>query len=145
MKAGLRNPAWQVHFKTSVLAEGQAMRNRSKQRQPRKNLCSLRSLLFKSKRDGDSGFKFMACSAEARRRRASDTQTPCMDNRLPSIASTTEGPLLVGTKTELPEHKCAQVIRRSGLPSSAVSVALLSLEMKRVVRQLPGELFVKNR
>jgi len=36
------------------------------------------------------------------------------------------------------------VIRRSGLPSSAVSVALLSLEMKRVVRQLPGKLFVRN-
>jgi DNA processing protein len=38
-----------------------------------------------------------------------------------------------------------EVIRRSGLPSSAVSVALLSLEMKRVVRQLPGKLFVRNR
>ncbi len=36
------------------------------------------------------------------------------------------------------------VIRRCGLPSSAVSVALLSLEMKRLVRQLPGKLFVKN-
>jgi len=36
------------------------------------------------------------------------------------------------------------VIRGSGLPSSAVSVALLSLEMKRIVRQLPGKLFVKN-
>ena len=29
------------------------------------------------------------------------------------------------------------VIRKSGLPSSAASVALLSLEMKRLVRQLP--------
>jgi len=37
------------------------------------------------------------------------------------------------------------VIRRSGLPSSAVSVALLSLEMKRLVRQLPGKIFVRNR
>ncbi len=36
------------------------------------------------------------------------------------------------------------VIRKSALPSSAVSVALLSLEMKRLVRQLPGKLFVKN-
>lgn len=36
------------------------------------------------------------------------------------------------------------VIRKSGLPSSAVSVALLSLEMKRLVKQLPGKLFVKN-
>lgn len=37
-----------------------------------------------------------------------------------------------------------EIIRASGLPSSAVSVALLSLEMKRVVRQLPGKLFVRN-
>jgi DNA processing protein len=37
------------------------------------------------------------------------------------------------------------VIRHSGLPSSAVSVALLSLEMKRLIRQLPGKMFLKNR
>ena len=37
-----------------------------------------------------------------------------------------------------------EVIRRSGLPPSAASVALLSLEMKRMIRQQPGKLFVKN-
>ena len=36
------------------------------------------------------------------------------------------------------------MIRQSGLPSSAVSVALLSLEMKRLIRQLPGKMFVRN-
>ena len=36
------------------------------------------------------------------------------------------------------------VIRKLGLPSSTVSVALLSLEMKRLIRQLPGKVFVKN-
>jgi DNA processing protein len=36
------------------------------------------------------------------------------------------------------------IIRRSGLPSSAVSVALLGLEMKRLIRQLPGKMFVRN-
>lgn len=36
------------------------------------------------------------------------------------------------------------VMRKSGLPVSAVSVALLSLEMKRLVRQLPGKMFLKN-
>jgi DNA processing protein len=36
------------------------------------------------------------------------------------------------------------VIRKSSLPSSAVSVALLSLEMKRLVKQLPGKVFVRN-
>jgi DNA processing protein len=37
-----------------------------------------------------------------------------------------------------------EVIRKCGLPSSAVSVGLLSLEMKHVVKQLPGKLFVRN-
>jgi DNA processing protein len=36
------------------------------------------------------------------------------------------------------------VIRKSGLPASAASVALLSLEMKRLIRQLPGKMFVRN-
>jgi DNA processing protein len=47
-------------------------------------------------------------------------------------------------KTE-DETSIDEVIRHSGLPSSAVSVALLSLEMKRLVKQLPGKLFVRNR
>ncbi len=42
------------------------------------------------------------------------------------------------------ESSIDEVIRRSGLPSSAVIVALLSLEMKRVIKQLPGKLFVQN-
>jgi len=36
------------------------------------------------------------------------------------------------------------IIRRSGLPASSVSVALLGLEMKRLIRQHPGKVFVKN-
>ncbi|MCW5554389.1 MAG: DNA-processing protein DprA [Verrucomicrobiae bacterium] len=43
------------------------------------------------------------------------------------------------------ETSIDEAIRKSGLPSSAVSVALLSLEMKRVVKQMPGKLFVRNR
>ena len=42
------------------------------------------------------------------------------------------------------ERSIDEVLRRSGLPSSAVSVALLGLEMKRLVRQLPGKMFLKN-
>jgi len=38
-----------------------------------------------------------------------------------------------------------EVIRRSGLASSTVSAALLSLEMKRLVKQLPGKRFVRSR
>jgi len=36
------------------------------------------------------------------------------------------------------------VIQNSGLPVSAASVALLSLEMKRLIRQLPGRRYIKN-
>jgi DNA processing protein len=37
-----------------------------------------------------------------------------------------------------------EVIRKSSLPTSAVSVALLGLEMKRLVKQLPGKMFIRN-
>jgi DNA processing protein len=43
------------------------------------------------------------------------------------------------------ERAIDEVIRQSGLPPSTVSVALLSLEMKRLIRQLPGKIFLKNR
>jgi DNA processing protein len=43
------------------------------------------------------------------------------------------------------ETSIDETIRLSGLPASAVSVALLSLEMKRLVKQLPGKRFVRNR
>jgi DNA processing protein len=37
-----------------------------------------------------------------------------------------------------------EVIRATGLATSVVSVALLSLEMKKLIRQLPGKLFIRN-
>jgi DNA processing protein len=37
-----------------------------------------------------------------------------------------------------------EIIRHSGLAASAASVTLLGLEMKRLIRQLPGKVFVKN-
>lgn len=43
------------------------------------------------------------------------------------------------------ETSIDEVIQHSGLPSSTVSVALLSLEMKRLIKQLPGKMFVRNR
>lgn len=42
------------------------------------------------------------------------------------------------------ERTMDEIIARAGLPASAVSVALLGLEMKRLVRQLPGRLFVRE-
>ena len=73
-------------------------------------------------------------------------------NRPPSVSETGVLPAISLSENEqkvydtldLESATTDDVIRRSGLPSSAVSVALFSLEMKRVVRQLPGKLFVKN-
>jgi DNA processing protein len=42
------------------------------------------------------------------------------------------------------EDSVDEIIHRSGLPASTVSVALLSLEMKRLLVQLPGRLFSRN-
>ncbi len=75
-------------------------------------------------------------------------------NRPPTAAETGVLPALELSETEQKvydairsgeETSIDEVIRHSGLPASAVSVALLSLEMKRLVRQLPGKLFVRNR
>lgn len=73
-------------------------------------------------------------------------------NRPPSPGETGVLPALTLSENEqkvydalsAEESSMDEVIRRSGLPSSAVSVALLGLEMKRVVKQLPGKLFIRN-
>ena len=62
---------------------------------------------------------------------------------LPSISlSETEQKIYDALSKE--ESSTDEVIRRCGLPSSTVSVALLGLEMKRLIRQLPGKMFVRN-
>jgi DNA processing protein len=73
-------------------------------------------------------------------------------NRPPSPAESGTLPALTLSENEqkvyevLSHEEAAMddVIRRSGLPASAASVTLLSLEMKRLIKQLPGKLFVRN-
>jgi DNA processing protein len=73
-------------------------------------------------------------------------------NRPPSAAETGVLPALELSENEQrvydtlsnEEISIDDVIRKSGLPSSAASVALLSLEMKRLVRQMPGKMFLRN-
>ena len=73
-------------------------------------------------------------------------------NRPPSPAESGTLPALTLSENEqkvyevLSHEELAMddVIRRSGLPASAASVTLLSLEMKRLIKQLPGKLFVRN-
>src|SRR5213594_76818 len=67
-------------------------------------------------------------------------------NRLPSPADTGALPALTLSDNEQKvydllsndETTMDEVIRRSGLSASVVSVTLLGLEMKRLIRQLPG-------
>ena len=63
---------------------------------------------------------------------------------LPTVALSENEEKVLGALRAADETSIDEVIRATGLPSSAVSVALLSLEMKRLVKQLPGKLFVKN-
>src|SRR5882672_1534074 len=73
-------------------------------------------------------------------------------NRPPSPGETGVLPALELSTNEQQVYDCLdheelnidEVIRKTGMPSSAVSVALLSLEMKRLAKQLPGKLFVRN-
>jgi DNA processing protein len=74
-------------------------------------------------------------------------------NRPPSAGETGVLPALelneseqkVFTSVKLEEESSIdEIIRASGLPSSTVNVALFSLEMKRLVKQLPGKMFVRS-
>src|SRR4029079_7833423 len=73
-------------------------------------------------------------------------------NRPPGVSETGVLPALELSENEQKiyntlnneEVSIDEIIRHSGLPTSAVSVGLLSLEMKRLVKQLPGKMFVKN-
>ncbi len=73
-------------------------------------------------------------------------------NRPPSASETGLLPAIELSESEQKVHDVLgkeelsidDVIRRCGLPASATSVALFSLEMKRLIRQLPGKMFLRN-
>ena len=70
--------------------------------------------------------------------------SPAETGTLPAIPLSENERRVIEALTE-PDTTVDEVIRRSGLPASAASVALLSLEMKRLVTQRPGKLFTRNR
>ncbi len=70
--------------------------------------------------------------------------TPNETGVLPALTLSDNERLVFETLRVADETNIDEVIRHCGLPSSAVSVALLSLEMKRLVKQLPGKMFVRN-
>jgi DNA processing protein len=69
--------------------------------------------------------------------------TPSETGTLPALALS-ENEQQVYDALGAEERHIDEIIRQSGLPPSAVSVGLLSLEMKRLIRQLPGKVFVRN-
>jgi DNA processing protein len=71
--------------------------------------------------------------------------SPAETGTLPALALSENEEKLYGLLRAEEETHIDELIRRSGLPASAASVALLSLEMKRLARQLPGKMFVRNR
>ncbi len=72
-------------------------------------------------------------------------ESPAQTGTLPSLTLSENERVVYDALNAEDELSIDEVIRKSGLPSSAASVALLSLEMKRLVRQLPGKMFVRNR
>ncbi len=71
-------------------------------------------------------------------------QSAAQTGNLPSMTLSENEKIIFEALQSENELSIDDVIRRSGLPSSAASVALLSLEMKRLIRQLPGKMFVRN-
>ena len=71
--------------------------------------------------------------------------SPSETGLVPALALSENEQKVHAALTDEEEISIDEVIYKSGLPSSVVAVALLSLEMKRLVKQLPGKLFVKNR
>lgn len=69
--------------------------------------------------------------------------SPSETGQLPAV-ELSENEQKVYDTLEEEQFSMDEIIRKSGLPASAASVALLSLEMKRIIRQLPGKIFVKN-
>jgi DNA processing protein len=70
--------------------------------------------------------------------------TPGATGVLPALELNENEQRVFNAVTAGEESAIDEIIRASGLPSSTVNVALFGLEMKRLVRQLPGKLFVRN-
>jgi DNA processing protein len=69
--------------------------------------------------------------------------SPSETGFLPALALNENEQLIIEALSN-EETPIDDIIRATGLPPSTVSVALLSLEMKRLVRQLPGKYFTRN-
>jgi DNA processing protein len=76
-----------------------------------------------------------------------NTNRPAAPNEtgvLPALALSGNEEIVYSLLRREDERGIDEVIQESGLPSSAVAVALLSLELKRLIRQLPGKRFIRQ-
>ncbi len=70
--------------------------------------------------------------------------SPATTGTLPGLTLSDPESRVMTALGEGTEHTTDDVIRATGLPASAASVALFSLELKKLVRQLPGKLYVRT-
>jgi DNA processing protein len=70
--------------------------------------------------------------------------SPAETGTLPGLALSDNEAKVLAVLGAGEERAVDEVIRASGLPASAVNVSLFSLEMKKLVRQLPGKIFTRN-
>ena len=71
-------------------------------------------------------------------------EAPVAESAPPPALTLPENELKVYQTLGDEEWNIDSIIHASGMPPAAVSVALLGLEMKKWVRQLPGKIFVRN-
>ncbi|MSR42957.1 MAG: DNA-protecting protein DprA [Pedosphaera sp.] len=69
--------------------------------------------------------------------------SPAETGALPLLELSAEEQKILAT-LEHEERQIDEIIRHVGLPAATISVTLLGLEMKRLVRQLPGKVFARN-
>ncbi|MFM1769990.1 MAG: DNA-protecting protein DprA [Verrucomicrobiota bacterium] len=69
---------------------------------------------------------------------------PAETGRLPAVELPAPEQQVLAALPPGEERTVDGLIRQTGLPSSAVAVALFSLEMKRLVRQLPGRVYLRQ-
>ena len=70
--------------------------------------------------------------------------TPNETGHLPALELSENEQKILQALSASEERTTDEVIRHCGLPSSSVSVALFGLEMKRLVKQLPGKMYLRN-
>lgn len=71
--------------------------------------------------------------------------SPAETGELPALELSANEAKVLDAFNQGSETSTDEIIRNSGLPASAVGATLFGLEMKKIVKRLPGNLFTRNR